>query len=78
MNAKPLDVPLPLSLVVLLGSIAVHIDEYDSADGHELDLVAIRGLLSNPEIKSFIEIWTAKGYLPVKRSSRTKKTKRAK
>lgn len=60
---------VPLTLLMKLGSIAVHADELLSADGHDFDRVAIRSLLSDPEVEAFVADMTAKALLPVKRSA---------
>ena len=56
----------PLGLLCKLASIVVHADEATSAGRHEFDIVAIKSLLDNPEVKEWI---TAMGvFMPVKRS----------
>lgn len=57
----------PLSLLVCLGSIAVHIEEFLSKDGHPFDREAIKSLLSNPELRSWIKVMDEKAFLPKKR-----------
>ena len=54
-----------LSLLVKLGSIAVHADELISADGRQLDKGVIEGLLQDPEVKKWIA--SMGPLLPVKR-----------
>lgn len=44
----------PLSLLCKLGSIAVHVDEALSDDGHQYDWTAIHMLLDDPEVKQWI------------------------
>lgn len=44
-----------MNLLVTLGSLAVHIEEFLSSDGHEVDLVAIQTLLANKELKDWIK-----------------------
>jgi hypothetical protein len=53
------------ALLAKLGSIVVHADEMLSANGHDFDQAAIRGLLSDPEV----HLWIAQmgHYLPQKR-----------
>lgn len=56
-----------VSLLVKLGSIAVHVDEMLSPKGHDYDKVAIQQLLNDPEVKPWIESMTDMAMLPVKR-----------
>lgn len=58
------------SLLVKLGSIAVHADEFTSPDGHEFDLTAMRGLLNDPEVVEWLAKMTAAALVPVKRNAR--------
>lgn len=44
-----------LSLLVKLGSIAVHADEMLSPDGHAFDRTAIETLLKDPEVTAWIK-----------------------
>ena len=60
------------SLLVKLGSIAVHADELldqspNAVRGHEHDTIAIKSLLSDPEVSQWIANMTKIGMLPVKR-----------
>lgn len=59
-----------LGLLCKLGSIVVHADEATEERGHQFDIVAIRNVLADPEVKAWIKAMTKKGYLPVKRSAR--------
>jgi hypothetical protein len=54
-----------LSLLVKLGSIAVHAEEMLSPEGHVFDTVAINKLIDDPEVKTWIK--DMKAFLPVKR-----------
>lgn len=56
-----------LSLLVKLGSIAVHADELASPDGHHFDAVALRQLIKDAEVRNWITSMGA--FLPVKRKS---------
>lgn len=56
-----------VSLLVKLGSIAVHVDEMLSPGGHEFDRVAIQQLLSDADVKSWISDMHKLAMLPVKR-----------
>ena len=59
--------PLKPSIALLckLGSIAVHVDEYLSDDGREIDWSVLQSLIDDPEVKQ----WTRDMgvYLPRKR-----------
>jgi hypothetical protein len=55
------------ALLVKLGSIAVHADEFTSPDG--FDLTAMRGLLNDPEVIEWLAKMTAAAFVPVKRKS---------
>lgn len=44
-----------LSLLVKLGSIAVHADEMLSPTGHDFDRLALRSLLTDPEVVAWTE-----------------------
>ena len=57
--------PMPLSLQVRLGSIAVHADELLSDDGHAFDRVALKDLLQDAELREWIAGMGA--LLPLKR-----------
>ena len=62
---NPLE-PTP-NLLSKLGSIAVHIQEYLSQMGHPFDEVTLRSLLSDPEVKEWLEAMDELALLPVKR-----------
>jgi len=55
------------SLLVKLGSIAVHIEEAMSAKGHHFDLVALRQLVSDPEVKAWLREMDKMALVPRKR-----------
>ncbi len=60
------------SLMVKLGSIAVHAEEFlsqtpEAIRGHEHDKIAIQQLLGDPEVKTWMENMSKIGMLPVKR-----------
>lgn len=59
--------PTP-SLLSKLGSIAVHVQEMLSQDGHQFDRVAIQSLLDDPEVTEWIKAMGAMAMLPVKRT----------
>lgn len=46
--------PPPLRLLAKLGSIAVHAEEFFSADAHDFDRVALLTLLEDSEVKEWI------------------------
>lgn len=56
-----------LTLLVKLGSIAVHTDELLSPGGHAFDKQAIQTLLGDPEVTVWIKQMTKAAFLPVKR-----------
>lgn len=64
MNAE-----MSLSLVVKAGSIARHVEEALSDDAHHFDIIALRSLLEDPEVKAWLTSLDAKALLPVKRGS---------
>lgn len=55
------------SLLCKLGSIAVHIDEMFSADGHAFDRVALQALLADAEVVAWIKLMDAASMVPRKR-----------
>lgn len=57
----------PVSLLAKLGSIAVHVEEMLSTDGHAYDRVAIEGLMKDPEVVEWIKIMDKLAMLPKKR-----------
>jgi hypothetical protein len=46
---------IDLSLLVKLGSIAVHADEMLSPDGREVDKHTLRGLLAEPDVVQWLK-----------------------
>ena len=56
-----------LSLLIKLGSIAVHADEMLSPGGHDFDRIALMGLMDDPEVKEWIKQMDAMAFLPKKR-----------
>lgn len=53
-------------LLMKLGSIIVHLEEYIETDIHT-DLKAAQSLISDAEVVTWLKEMTAKGLLPVKR-----------
>ena len=64
-NANPLHPPA--SLLVKIGSIAVHAEEILSPKGHEFDRHALETLFDDAEVKEWIAQMNAMAMLPVKR-----------
>ena len=64
------------SLLVKLGSIAVHVEELISPAGHEFDKAAIQTLLNDVEVKSWLEEMDALAFLPKKRNAPPTKASR--
>lgn len=56
-----------LSLLIKLGSIAVHCDEMLSDDGHDFDRLAIESILNDEEVRDFIKEGRRTQTLPLKR-----------
>jgi hypothetical protein len=56
-----------MTLLIKLGSIAVHTDEILSVKGHEFDRSALVSLLVDPEVVAWVNDATTVGLLPVKR-----------
>ena len=54
-----------LSLLVKLGSIAVHAEEITSPSRHQFDVAAVETLLDDDEVKQWIKDMGV--YMPVKR-----------
>ncbi len=58
-----------LSLLVKLGSIAVHAEELTEPGGHDFDVGAIRALLADPEVRAWRAEMDAAALLPRKRTA---------
>jgi len=56
-----------VSMAVKLGSIAVHVEELLSSNGHEFDTAALKTLLDDAEVKEWLDAMSKKAFLPVKR-----------
>lgn len=52
------------SLLCKLGSIAVHVKEFLSSDGHEFDRAALQTLLDDPETKDWLHEMDQLAFLP--------------
>lgn len=59
--------PIAISLVVKLGSIVVHLEEARSSEGHHWDWSTIDSLLTDPEVRTFLDDKANAVFLPVKR-----------
>ena len=57
-----------VSLLCKLGSIAVHVEELLSADGHEFDRIELDALLRDPEVREWMKAMDAAAMLPKKRN----------
>lgn len=58
--------PMP-SLLAKIGSIIVHIDEFNSPSGHPFDAEAVKSLLADAEVNEWIIGMRGIGLLPVRR-----------
>lgn len=58
----------PPSLLVKLGSIAVHAEEWGSVYGHAFDKVAMEQCLNDPEVREWRKAMDAMAMLPKKRN----------
>lgn len=56
-----------LTLLVKLGSIAVHADEFISPYGHQFDQDALKSLLDDAEVKAWLKEMDELAFLPKKR-----------
>lgn len=57
----------PLSVLTKLGSIAVHVEEMLSPNGHHFDRLALESLMSDPEVEDWMKDMRKMALLPVKR-----------
>ena len=57
----------PVALLVKIGSIVVHADEFLSPNGHELDKIALQQLFADPDVREWVKAMTKMAMLPVKR-----------
>jgi len=56
-----------LSLLVKLGSIAVHAEELISPKREQVDVAAMETLLNDAEVKEWLSAMTVLAFMPVKR-----------
>lgn len=57
-------------VLIKLGSLAVHVEEMLSDDGHPFDVSAIKALLSDPELQEWFAAMNKLALLLVKRKTR--------
>jgi hypothetical protein len=57
----------PIALLVKLGSLAVHADEFLSVQGHSFDRDALKALLADREVLAWMAAMDSAGFLPVRR-----------
>lgn len=55
------------ALLVKLGSIAVHAEEFMSSDRHAFDGITLTSLLADPEVKEWLAQMDKAAFLPKKR-----------
>lgn len=55
------------SLLCKLGSIAVHVEEGSSENGHHFDWVALNGLIRDPEVQTWLTMMGSMALVPRKR-----------
>ena len=55
-------------LLIKLGSIITHYEEYTSKNGHEFDKIAIDSLLADPDVKEWMKEMNDMALLPHKRN----------
>ncbi len=67
--------PLSLGLQSKIGSIVAHAEEAMGSNGHEFDVIAIRSLLADPEVVSWMRALRSAALLPVSRAAPTPRTK---
>lgn len=56
-----------LPLLCKLGSIVVHADEATGPTRHQYDLIALRALVEDPEVKAWLVGMQKASFVPVKR-----------
>ena len=59
--------PPSLTLLVKIGSIAVHAEEMIGPNGHAFDREVLLALLADEEVSEWLGLMDKKGLLPVKR-----------
>ncbi len=66
-ESKPDPLKPSVALLVKLGSIIVHADEYLSPSGHQYDKAAFDHVLQDCDVQEWIKQMTDMAFLPVKR-----------
>lgn len=56
-----------ITVLIKLGSIAVHVEEMLSSKGHEFDRHALDTVLNDPEVKEWLNAMDNLAFLPLKR-----------
>lgn len=59
----------PVTVLCKLGSIVVHAEEMNSADGHPFDKIALDGLMNDPEVQAWMTVMRSMAMLPLKRKA---------
>lgn len=68
MTKKNDDYLIPsLGVLVKLGSIVIHYEEWTSPSGHPVDKTALDGLIADPEVREWITRMDKFAMLPKKR-----------
>jgi hypothetical protein len=57
------------ALLCKLGSIAVHVEEMLSVNGHEFDRIALETLCNDIDVQSWLMDMSKSGMVPVRRTS---------
>lgn len=65
----------PIGILITLGSLAVHIDEYLSPGGHPIDRQVIETMLQDRDLKEWLSQMDKLAFLPVKRDTPPVNTK---
>ncbi len=60
-----------VTLLVKIGSMIVHADEFTEPGGHEFDIHTFKTLMKDPEVAAWLAAGSASAMLPKKRSDRT-------
>lgn len=56
------------ALLCKLGSITVHVEEALQPRGHPVDWIAVKSVISDPEVVTWLAAMGSQGFLPVKRN----------
>lgn len=64
---EPSDLVPSVGVAIKLASIAVHAEELLSPGGHPFDAEIVRSLLSDGELRAYLDVLAARALLPVKR-----------